>query len=96
MKWIVYILECKDKSLYTGITNDLTRRLDQHNKGTGAKYTKTRRPVRLGYTEVHDTRSAALKREAAIKSLDRTNKLALIGAPPSTKCQGKNANQRLR
>ncbi|MEC4890787.1 MAG: GIY-YIG nuclease family protein [Nitrospira sp.] len=78
--WIVYILECKDRSLYTGITNDLERRLGEHGKGTGAKYTKTRRPVRLRYTEVHETKSAALKREAAIKSLTRTNKLALIAA----------------
>jgi len=81
MTWIVYILECNDKSLYTGITNDLERRLGEHGKGTGAKYTKTRRPVRLRYTEAYGTKSDALKREAAIKSLTRTNKLALIGAP---------------
>jgi putative endonuclease len=78
MKWIVYIVECSDKSLYTGITNDLKRRLDAHNKGLGAKYTKHRRPVLIRYGETHDTQSAALKREAAIKALDRTAKLALI------------------
>lgn len=78
--WIVYILECTDRSLYTGITNNLERRMGEHGKGTGAKYTKTRRPVRLRYTEVHETKSAALKREAAIKALTRTNKLALIAA----------------
>ncbi len=77
MPWIVYILECSDRSLYTGITNDLARRLDQHNRGAGAKYTKTRRPLRLRYTEELGTKSAALKREAAIKSLPRTGKLAL-------------------
>jgi putative endonuclease len=78
MKWTVYILECSDKSLYTGITNDLTRRLDAHNKGLGAKYTKHRRPVMIRYGEAHKTQGAALTREAAIKSLDRTAKLALI------------------
>lgn len=81
MTWIVYIVECRDRSLYTGITNDLERRLVEHGKGTGAKYTKTRRPVRLRYTETHGTKSDALKREAAIKSLSRTDKLALIAAP---------------
>ncbi len=79
--WIVYILECKDRSLYTGITNDLKRRLDEHGKGTGAKYTQPRRPVRLRYTETHGSKSAALKREAAIKALPRADKLALIGTP---------------
>ncbi|MGA6826919.1 GIY-YIG nuclease family protein [Nitrospira sp. NS4] len=96
MKWVVYILECKDKSLYTGITNDLERRLEEHNKGTGAKYTKTRRPSRLRYTEEHDSRSAALKREAAIKSLNRTDKLTLIAARSSNERPEKNATQRLR
>ncbi|HSN03998.1 MAG TPA: GIY-YIG nuclease family protein [Nitrospira sp.] len=96
MKWIVYILECKDKSLYTGITNDLERRLEEHNHGKGAKYTKTRRPSRLRYTEEHDSRSAALKREAAIKSLNRADKLTLIAAQPSTSRQDKNADQPLR
>ena len=78
MMWIVYILECSDQSLYTGITNDLKRRLDAHNKGLGAKYTKHRRPVIIQYSEVHETQGAALTREAAIKSLDRPAKLALI------------------
>jgi len=75
---MVYIVECSDKSLYTGITNDLKRRLDTHNKGLGAKYTKYRRPVMIRYGEPHDTQGAALTREAAIKSLDRKAKLALI------------------
>jgi putative endonuclease len=78
MKWIVYILECSDKSLYTGITNDLHRRLEAHDRGLGAKYTKHRRPLTIRYGEIQKTKGAALKREAAIKSLDRTAKLALI------------------
>lgn len=78
MKWIVYILECADNSLYTGITNDLERRLEEHRTGRGAKYTKHRRPLTMRYSEYQDTKGAALKREAAIKSLDRSAKLALI------------------
>jgi len=78
MKWIVYILECADKSLYTGITKDLERRLDEHLTGRGAKYTKTRRPLKVRYAEYRGTKGAALRREAAIKSLNRTGKLALI------------------
>jgi putative endonuclease len=78
MKWIVYILECSDTSLYTGITNDLERRLEEHRTGRGAKYTKYRNPSRVRYTEYRRTKSAALTREAAIKSLARSEKLALI------------------
>lgn len=78
MKWIVYILECSDNSLYTGITNDLERRLEEHRMGRGAKYTKHRRPLTMRFSEYQDTKGAALKREAAIKSLDRSGKLALI------------------
>lgn len=80
MKWIVYILECSDNSLYTGITNDMARRLEEHRTGRGAKYTKHRRPLNVRYSEQQDTKGAALKREAAIKSLDRSEKLALISA----------------
>ncbi len=78
MKWTVYILECADKSLYTGITTNLARRMEEHAAGTGAKYTQRRGPFIVRYTERHRTRSAALTREAAIKSLDRCTKLALI------------------
>ena len=80
MKWIVYILECADTSLYTGITNDLERRLEEHRTGRGAKYTKHRSPLRVRYTEYRRTKSAALTREAAIKSLARSEKLVLIAA----------------
>jgi putative endonuclease len=83
MKWIVYILECSDTSLYTGITNDLERRLEEHRRGRGAKYTKHRNPLRVRYTEHRSTKSAALAREAAIKALARSEKLALIAAQPN-------------
>ncbi|ALA58436.1 GIY-YIG nuclease family protein [Nitrospira moscoviensis] len=78
--WIVYVVECADSSLYTGITTDLARRLDAHRLGRGAKYTRRRGPFVLRYSERHRTRSAALKREAAIKALRRSDKLALIGS----------------
>lgn len=77
--WFVYILECKDKTLYTGITNNLDKRLDQHNSSTdGAKYTRPRRPVKYVYQEQQKNRSEATKREMAIKKLKRSEKLALI------------------
>jgi putative endonuclease len=85
MKWIIYILECSDNSLYTGITNDLERRLEEHRAGRGAKYTKHRSPLRLRYTEYRSTNSAAFTRDAAIKALIRSKKLALIAAHPTTK-----------
>ena len=78
MSWFVYILECKDKSFYTGITNDLERRLRAHNSGKGAKYTKARLPVRLIYIESHKTKEDSLKREIEIKKLKRSEKLDLI------------------
>ena len=77
--WFVYILKCADDSLYTGVTTDVEKRLLAHNEAkTGAKYTKARRPVALAYTEVADSKGAALKREAVIKKLGRTAKLSLI------------------
>jgi putative endonuclease len=78
--WIVYILECADQTLYTGITNDLDHRINEHENGRGAKYTRGRAPVKLLYTEIHSTRSQALKREAEIKSFDRAAKLELASA----------------
>ena len=77
MAWIVYILECADRTLYTGITNDLEQRLEKHAKGTGAKYTRGRGPFRLVYAQRLKTKSRALKRELEIKSLRRAEKLAL-------------------
>ena len=80
MIWIVYILECTDGSLYTGITNDLERRMKAHATGKGAQYTKRRGPFTVRYTESLDSKGAALQREAAIKSLDRAAKVALIAS----------------
>jgi putative endonuclease len=88
MKWVVYVLECSDNSLYTGITNDLERRLKEHRTGRGAKYTKHRSPLRARYTEYRGANSAALRREAAIKSLDRAKRLTLIATRRPTKCHG--------
>ncbi|MDR0884490.1 MAG: GIY-YIG nuclease family protein [Oscillospiraceae bacterium] len=78
----VYILRCRDGTLYTGWTNDLDRRLAAHNAGTGAKYTRSRAPVTLVYAEHMPDRSAALSRERQIKGLTRNEKLALIEAIP--------------
>lgn len=78
MLWTVYILRCADGSLYTGITNDLARRLAAHRAGSGGRYTRTRLPVRVVYTERRRDRGGALRREAAIKGMTRSGKLALI------------------
>src|SRR5262245_856275 len=76
--WYVYILRCRDRTLYTGITNDLERRLTAHRSGAGAKYTRSRRPVTLAYEERQPDRGSALKREAALRRLGRAGKLALV------------------
>ncbi len=73
-----YIVECKDKSLYTGWTTNLQHRVRMHNEGKGAKYTRARRPVTLVYSECHATKEEAMKREAAIKKLSKKEKLKLI------------------
>lgn len=78
--WIVYVLRCRDGSLYTGITNDLERRLTAHRAGKGGAYTRSRLPVRVVYTERRRGRGAALSREASIKRLSRIAKLALVRA----------------
>ena len=79
MSYFVYILECNDGSLYTGITKDIAKRLDEHNHSDkGAKYTKARRPVKLLYKESSLDRSTASKREYKIKKLTRLKKLQLI------------------
>lgn len=79
MAWFVYMLRCGDGSLYTGCTNNLERRLSAHRSGRGAKYTRSRPPVELAYREELPDRSAALRREAAIKRLKRAQKFALMG-----------------
>ena len=78
-QWKVYILECADNTLYTGITTNIARRVDEHNHSNkGARYTRSRRPVRLAYQENCDSRSAASKREYSIKQLARQEKQQLI------------------
>jgi len=76
--WYVYILKCKNSSLYTGITNDLGRRLNVHRQGKGAKYTHSFGAIGIVYREKYPTKQEALIREARIKKLTRRNKLALI------------------
>lgn len=78
MKNVTYILKCNDNSLYTGWTNDITRRLKMHNEGKGAKYTRGRGPVELVYLEEFETKQEAMSREAKIKRLTRKEKLLLI------------------
>ena len=77
-KWFVYIVRCRDGTLYTGITKDLTRRCEQHNAGTASRYTRSRLPVALVYQESKANRRLALKREAAIKAMSRLEKESLI------------------
>lgn len=78
--WFVYILRCADGSLYAGITNDVRRRLEQHNAGTASRYTRSRLPAVLVYQEAQASRSHALKRELAIKDLSRQEKESMIRA----------------
>jgi putative endonuclease len=78
MAWYVYVVRCGDGSLYTGISNDVGARVALHNRGRGARYTRSRRPVTLLYVERRRSRSTALRREAAIKALPRTKKWSLI------------------
>ncbi len=77
--WHVYIVECKDKTYYTGVTNDLKRRVEEHNTSTlGAKYTHARRPVKLVYSKRKKNKSYAMKEEALIKKMKRGDKIILI------------------
>ncbi len=78
MVWSVYILRCQGGTLYTGIATDVARRVREHNRGKGARYTKSRGPVELVYLEPVGTRSQALRRELAIKRLRREEKLELV------------------
>ena len=79
--WFVYILRCADGSYYTGITTDLNRRAEEHNGArSGARYTRSRRPVELVYSEICAHRSAAAKREYAIKRLSQLKKIELVNA----------------
>ncbi len=78
--WYVYIIECSDGTLYTGITTDVNKRIETHNKGKGAKYTRGRTPVILLVTFTFNTKSLALKEEIRIKKLNKVDKLSLIQA----------------
>ena len=80
MDWKVYIVKCSDKTFYTGITNNVKLRLETHNLGKGAKYTKSRLPVILVYLEPVDDKSSALRREIEIKKLNRSQKINLINS----------------
>ena len=88
--WLVYLLRCCDGSLYCGITNDLPKRLKAHNAGRASRYTRSRLPVALAYVEPQATKSSALKREAAIKKLPRSQKLKLL-AKPKTRSGGRSS-----
>ena len=79
MPYFTYIVRCRDGTLYTGWTNDIEQRLDAHNKGVGARYTRGRRPVELARQEKFATKSEAMRRERAIKKMTRAAKLNLIG-----------------
>lgn len=78
MPWFVYIVRCRDGSLYTGATNQLARRVEAHSAGKGARYTRSRRPVSLVWSRRKRDKSAALREEYRIKQLSRTEKLAMI------------------
>jgi putative endonuclease len=77
-KWLVYIVRCADGSLYTGITTDVAARIKIHNSGKGAKYTRSRRPVKLVWKKMMKSESVARKREAQIKKFSRAEKLSLV------------------
>ena len=98
--WAVYVLRCGDGTLYTGATNDVVKRVETHAKGRGARYTRARLPVKLVFCEPAEDRSAALRREAALKRLTRAEKLKLIRSPPlpegAIKLAKANVTQRSR
>lgn len=75
----VYVVECADGTLYTGYTTNVERRVEEHNEGEGARYTRGRRPVELVHVETFGSRSAAMRREAEVKAMRRNEKLALVG-----------------
>lgn len=76
--YTLYILKCNDNSLYTGITNDIKKRMLKHSKGLGSKYVRSRLPFKIVYTKEFDTKSDALKKEFEIKTLSKVDKLNLI------------------
>ena len=91
--WWVYILRCGDGTLYTGMAADVEKRLQTHNAGKGARYTRIRLPVELVYREPCESRSGALRREAAIKRLCRQEKLELIQNGENSDNSGQNSDK---
>ncbi|MGK0289682.1 MAG: putative endonuclease [bacterium] len=85
LTWQVYIILCSDETLYTGITNNIERRFEQHRTGTGAKYFRGRQPKQIVYLENKHNRSTASKRESQIKKMKRNKKLLLIESPQNEK-----------
>jgi len=85
LTWVLYIVRCADGTLYTGITNDLPRRIAMHDSGTGARYTRGRGPVTLVYRERHADRSSASKREYAVKRLTLVAKRELVASAATTR-----------
>ena len=83
-RWHLYVLKCHDGTLYAGITNDLPRRLEQHNRGTASRYTRSRLPVKFAYQERCRGKSSALRKEYAFKQLSREEKEAHIKEPNKT------------
>jgi predicted GIY-YIG superfamily endonuclease len=93
-RWLVYLLRCRDGSLYTGITNDLAKRLETHAAGKASRYTRSRLPVTLAYAERQPDRSQALRREAAIKKLPRADKEQLVATASVTRLKRLTAPRR--
>jgi putative endonuclease len=92
--WRVYVLRCGDGSLYTGVTNDLARRLSAHARGRGGSYTRSHLPVILVHEERVRDRGAALRREAEVKRLARAEKLLLVGSPAGCRSRGAPSGHR--
>jgi len=89
-QWALYILKCNDGTFYTGITNDIDRRMQMHSKGTASKYTRSRVPVKLIYTESCTNRASALIREYEIKSLSRKAKEKLVKTKKTSQTRKKS------
>jgi putative endonuclease len=94
--WSLYILKCSDGTFYTGVTNDIDRRFRAHQEGKASRFTRTRRPVALVHQEPCGTRSQALTRECAVKSLSRQKKEDLVAGGPSTGPSRKREHRRDR
>ncbi|MGB8957886.1 MAG: GIY-YIG nuclease family protein [Candidatus Aminicenantales bacterium] len=94
--WSLYILRCRDESFYTGVTTDIDRRFHEHEAGRASRFTRTRRPVVLVYQETCGTRSQALSRECAVKSMGRKGKEDLVAGGPAAGPSGRPKASRRR